>query len=178
MPYGYFICNGLHQAKDYPKKKMISTLMIEGSQDESQEEDSGKENACMRLNPLQLLNAIRSEELPYSRLLYVNINIRGEKLLALIDSSVTNNFIVERLVRDFGLAVEACNHQIKAVNLVAQVVHSMASGVQIFIGNWNGKANFISMPLDDFDIILAIEFLVQCKDVVMPYLNELFVMDE
>lgn len=58
------------------------------------------------------------------------------------------------------------------------MVHDIISGVQIFVGSWNGKANFISMPLDDFDVILGIEFLVRYKSVVMPHLNMLFVMDE
>lgn len=66
----------------------------------SQEEDSGLENVVMRLNPLQLLNVIRSKELPYPGLLYVNINNVREKLLALVDSGAINIFIAEKLVRN------------------------------------------------------------------------------
>lgn len=146
---------------------MISALITKESQGESQEEDFGSKKVTRRLNPLQLLNAICSKELLYPGLLFMNINIGCKKLLTLVDSGATNKFVVERLVRNLGL-----------VNLVTQVVHGMALGVQSFVSFWNGKANFISIALNDFDIILGIEFLVEFKGVVMPHLNRLFVMDK
>lgn len=90
MQSGCFICNGPLWARDCPKKEIISALMTE----KSQKEDSGSKKASIRLNPLQLLNAICSEELLYLGLLYMNVNLRGEKLLALVDLGATNNFIM------------------------------------------------------------------------------------
>lgn len=49
----------------------------------------------------------------------MNINIGGKQLLALVDSGASNNFIVERLVKDLGLIVGARNYRIRAVNLLA-----------------------------------------------------------
>lgn len=36
----------------------------------------------------------------------------------------------------------------------------------------------MAIPLDDFDLILGLDFLVKAKAVVMPHLNGVMIMDE
>ena len=41
--------------------------------------------------------------------------------------------------------------------------------VDLVAGPWKGKCNMIVIPLDDFDVILRIEFLLQAKVFVSSY---------
>lgn len=49
--------------------------------------------------------------------------------------------------------------------------------MELQIGGWKGTTNFTVAPLDDFKVVLGIEFL-EPTDVPMPYLGTLGIMDE
>lgn len=48
--------------------------------------------------------------------MYVETKINGGKVLALVDSGASHNFMTEREARRLDLAVKAYNSKIKAVN--------------------------------------------------------------
>ena len=66
----------------------------------------------------RLLNAITSVKVPQlqNTLMYVETKINGGKVLALVDSGASHNFMTEREARRLDLAVKAYNSKIKAVN--------------------------------------------------------------
>lgn len=51
-------------------------------------------------------------------------------------------------------------------------------GVAIRVGAWNGKIYLFAIPLDDFELILGVDFLVGPKAAVIPHLDGLMIMDE
>ena len=59
-----------------------------------------------------------------------------------------------------------------------KVVNSIAKPIQrstvctLKVGSWEDQCNFMVVPLDDFDLILGIEFLILAKVMVAPYLEE------
>ncbi|XP_072953162.1 uncharacterized protein [Typha angustifolia] len=61
----------------------------------------------------------------------------------------------------------------KAVNLKSQPITRQVKDVHIAIGSWRAKANFMVVPLDDFQVILGIEFLQTARGVPMLFLNAL-----
>lgn len=63
--------------------------------EKSKEEELDPDNA-MRINPLQLVDAIYSEKVHYSGLMYLKIDIGGSELLVVVNSGVTKNFITEK----------------------------------------------------------------------------------
>ena len=54
----------------------------------------------------------------------------------------------------------------------------MAKNMAIQTGDWKGTIDFLSVPLDDFDFILGIDFFQRAKVALLPYLNGLLIMDE
>ena len=46
------------------------------------------------------------------------------------------------------------------------------------MGNWEGNYKLLCVPLDDFDLILGIDFFLKAKVALLPYLGGLMIMDE
>lgn len=83
-PVGYFICDGLHRVRDCPKKEKINALI-------ATDEDNNELETPARVNPLQLLNAIQVET--HKGLMYVEMVMGEQKVVALVDSGETHNFV-------------------------------------------------------------------------------------
>ena len=85
QPSGCFIYDGPHRARDRPRKEKLNAIIAKDG------ENSGSE-APTRATPLQLLTVIRVE-ITHKRLMYVELLIGGQKIVALVDSGATHNFI-------------------------------------------------------------------------------------
>ena len=46
------------------------------------------------------------------------------------------------------------------------------------IGYWKGTCNLLYVPLDDFDLIIGIDFLLRAKVALIPHLGGLVVLEE
>ena len=169
-PSGCFICDGPHRARDCPKKKKLNVLMAEDG------EDSGAE-VLTRANPLQLLNAMRAEAI-HRGLMYVELLTGGQKIVALVDSGATHNFVSTKEEARLGLKLAKDDNKLKAVNSQAQETHGMEKNMAIQMGDWKGTIDFLSVPLDDFDFILGNDFFQRAKVALFPDLNGLLIMDE
>ena len=64
----------------------------------------------------------------------------------------------------------------KVVNSKAKQISGLAKGVPIKIGTWRGSTNMMAVPLDDFQVILGMEFMHATKLVPMSFLNSLYMM--
>lgn len=64
---------------------------------ESSKEDKTDLDSPKSINPLQLVNVIHYEKVPFSSLMHVKIAIGSGKLQAMVDFGAMNNFIAERL---------------------------------------------------------------------------------
>ena len=169
-PSGCFICDGPHRARDCPKNEKLNALRAEDG------EDSGAE-APTRASPLQLLNAMRAEA-THRGLMYVELLTGGQKIVALVDSGATHNFISTREAARLGLKLAKDDSKLKAVNNQAQETHGMAKNMAIQLGDWKGMVDFLTVPLDDFDFILGNDFFQRAKVALLSHLNGLLIMDE
>ena len=104
----YYICDGPHRARDCPKKEKLNALMAEDG------EDNGAE-VPTRANPLQLLNAIRAEA-THRGLMYVDFLTGGQKIVALVDSGATHNFISTKEATRLRLKLSKDDSKLKAIN--------------------------------------------------------------
>lgn len=59
----------------------------------------------------------------------------------------------------------------KAVNSVANPIHGVAKNVNT--DEWNGRLDFTVTPMDDFSLVLGMDFLHTSKAVAMPHLSSL-----
>ena len=82
------------------------------------------------------------------------------------------------MAKPLGLNPGKISSKIKAVNFEAQSMASVAKNMAISLGNWRGHMDLMVVPLDDFDIILDIDFMCNAKVAVLPHLGGMLIMDE
>ena len=122
-PSGCFICDGPHRARDFPNKEKLNALM------EEDEEDNRGEGP-IRANPLQLLNVVRAE-VTHKGLTYVELLTGGQKIVALVDSGATHNFVSTKEAARLRLKLTKDDSKLKAVNSQAQEMQGMAKNMAI-----------------------------------------------
>ncbi|KAK0587323.1 hypothetical protein LWI29_021003 [Acer saccharum] len=118
--------------------------------------------ASPHVNPLQLLNTITVEKQTFKGLMYVTAQVNGKDIRAMLDRSATNNFVAQREVDRLGLKLSGNNSQIKAMNSMAKPVHGVAEKT-LRIASWQGSCSMMVVHLDNFDLIISIEFFVNAK---------------
>nr|GEW43303.1 hypothetical protein [Tanacetum cinerariifolium] len=66
---------------------------------------------------------------------------------------------------------------IKAVNSLAKIIYGVAKDVRAKIGEWEGTIDLAVVPIDDFKVVLRLEFLDRVRAFPMPFANSLCILD-
>ena len=130
------------------------------------------------MNPLQLLNAINGENQPHKTLMHVQVLLNGIRVKVMVDSGATHNFVATSEASRLDLKLVDDDNRIKAVNSKAQRIHGIAKDVLLQVGEWKGKINLLCVPLDDFNLILGIDFFLKSKAALIPHLGGLMILEE
>ncbi|RVW62237.1 hypothetical protein CK203_064477 [Vitis vinifera] len=158
-----FLCDGPHWARDCPKRKALNAMIEENEQE-------GQGDA--KVGSLQLLNALKAKpmpKMPQSKgLMYVEALVNGKATKAWWTQVLQHNFVSEDEARRLELQASKEGGWLKAVNSAAKPSHGVARGVTIHIGSWEGRVNFTVAPMDDFKIVLGMDFLQKVKAVPLP----------
>ncbi|KAK3003091.1 hypothetical protein RJ639_018592 [Escallonia herrerae] len=112
-------------------------------------------------------------DVPGKGLMYVDIKVNGKAIRAMVDTGATHNYISSTEVERLGLTLEKGCGRVKAINSASQPVAGIARSVLIKIGPYEGRTNFSVVIMDDFKLILGLEFLRDTKTTVMPCTNSL-----
>ncbi|KAK2989232.1 hypothetical protein RJ640_029530 [Escallonia rubra] len=115
----------------------------------------------------------KKSDVPGKGLMYVDIKVNGKAIRAMVDTGATHNYISSTEVERLGLTLEKGYIRVKAINSAAQPVAGIARSVLIKIGPYEGRTNFSVVIMDDFKLILGLEFLRDTKTTVMPCTNSL-----
>lgn len=176
-----FLCNGPHRVAECPHKQALNALQasVPSASQEQEEEDEEP----TRMGALRLLNAVKKQadetkKAPQKGLMYVDLKVNGKATRAMVDTGATHNFVSGTEATRLGLKLEKDSSRMKAVNSEAQPTHGVAKSVPIKLGPWEGRANFTAVPLDDFQVILGMEFLRDTKAVPMPFASSMCIMGE
>ena len=110
--------------------------------------------------------------------MYVKIRANDRKIVVILHSSATNTFVADRLVTQLGLRLSNSQMSMKAVNVKAQRILGMAYSVPMVLDKWQGKQDLLVVTLDNFDIILGLDFLKRAKIVLMPHLDRILLANE
>ncbi|GMQ12089.1 hypothetical protein CsSME_00054546 [Camellia sinensis var. sinensis] len=165
-----FICDGPHWARDCPKRKNLSAML------EKQEMEEQGHMGC-----LQLLNALKANPVPANNkdrsLMYVNANINGKATQVMVDTGASHNFIKDEEAKRLGLKVDKGQGWLKTVNAEAKPLNGIARGVELHLGTWQGKVDFSVAQMDDFNIVLGMEFLRQFNVVPLPRYNSMCILE-
>ena len=168
-----FLCDGPHWARECPKRKALNALI---------ERETEQEGDDAHMGSMQLLNALKvktaKEQLQSKGLMYVQAEVNGMSTKAMIDTGATHNFVSEEEARRLKLQTSKEAGWLKAVNSAAKPSQGVAREVTTKIGPWEGKVNFTVVPMDDFNIVLGMDFLRQVKAVPLPFLRSLAILEE
>lgn len=110
--------------------------------------------------------------------MHVHVVVNGLQVKDVVDSGVTHNFMATKKASKLGLKLEDDTNQIKTVNSKAQKIHGVSKNVLMQVGDQNGTCSLLCVPLDDFNLILGIDFVLKAKMALISYLGGLMVLDE
>lgn len=158
-----FFCDGPHYARDCPTKGQKT---VAGMQQQSGEEkvDEAPEKVC-RMGTLQLLNTLETQDASETKnLMFVDVEIHGRSISALVDTGATHNFMSEDIAKELGVVMTKKGKGLmKSVNAQAKQIIGVARGVRVKINTWVGWLNFSIVEMDDYPIVLGMEFLKEAK---------------
>ena len=155
-----------------PQEEKLSALV---TADDKANTDS---DSTSRVNPLQLLNAISGENQPHKTLMHVQVLLNGIRVKTMVDSGAMHNFVATSEALRLDLKLVNDDSWIKAVNNKAQRIQGISKDVLLQVGEWNGKINLLCVPLDDFNLILGIDFFLKSKAALIPHLGGLMILEE
>ncbi|GFY94853.1 hypothetical protein Acr_10g0002380 [Actinidia rufa] len=169
-----FLCDGNHFARDCPKRSKLSALIRDDEEEPHQEE--------AKVGSLRLLDAIKAQvgksKAPRKGRMYVEAKVRGFSTRALIDTGASHNFIEVKEAKRLGLQLKEEPGWIKAVNTEARSIYGVARGVRLHIGEWCGQVDFTVVPMDDYPIVLGMEFLDGVRAFPIPFAETMCIMGE
>ncbi|ERM97128.1 hypothetical protein AMTR_s00126p00075310, partial [Amborella trichopoda] len=97
---------------------------------------------------------------------------------AMVETGVTHNLLSDREAAPLSLTLAGDTSKMKVVNLVAKSVVGIIKDVLAKVGNLNGQISLMAMPLDEFKVILQLDFLMLAKESVVPHLGVVAIMDK
>ncbi|KAK4391962.1 Transposon Ty3-G Gag-Pol polyprotein [Sesamum angolense] len=142
--------DGKFKKKKHQERGKLNALVAEADDDEG---------GSPRVNPLQLVSALQERPPTQKGLMYVRVQINGKAVMAMLDSGATHNFVADREIQKLGLTLAQHSSRIKAVNSEAKPIQGMAC-VELKVGAWTGQCKLLVVPLDDFDVILGMDFML------------------
>ncbi|KAL0462642.1 UNVERIFIED_CONTAM: hypothetical protein Slati_0151800 [Sesamum latifolium] len=109
-------------------------------------------------------------------LMFVDVKIHGKPIRAMVDTKATHNYLASTKVERLGLVLEKGVGRVNAINLAAQPIVGVAKCVLIKVGPFGGKTNLSVVVMDDFQLILRLDFLRDTCTAVLPHVDSLMMM--
>ncbi|MFQ6636416.1 hypothetical protein Gotur_012939 [Gossypium turneri] len=139
-----YFCKGLHMKRDCPKVSSVSAIL----RNDKPEEAKPIEEKPSRVNLMVLIPKKRNGK---EGLMFVDINIAGQKRRALIDTGASDLFILEKAAR------------------------KLVWNVELQIDEWKGKEEFEVIELDDYDYVLGLNFLDRIQTILYPWADQIHI---
>ncbi|KAL0352240.1 UNVERIFIED_CONTAM: hypothetical protein Scaly_1612700 [Sesamum calycinum] len=109
-------------------------------------------------------------------LMFVDVKIHGKPVRAMIDTGATHNYLENAEVERLSVVLEKGVRRVKAVNSAAQPIAGVAKSMLIKVGPFQGKTNLSVVLMDDFKLILELEFLRDTCTTVLPHVDSLMML--
>ena len=109
--------------------------------------------------------------------MYVSVKINGQSVCVLLDTGATHNFLSIDEAKRLSLKAIKEGGTMKVVNSPAKPIVGIAQGVHMTLGMWSEKLDFSIVPMDDFKIVLGMEFFDQVHAFPLLATNSLSILD-
>ncbi|MBA0754908.1 hypothetical protein Gogos_019856, partial [Gossypium gossypioides] len=156
---------------DCPKVSLVSAI----KRNDEPKEAKSIEGKPSRVNSIVLIPNKRNGK---KRLMFVDINIVGQKRSALIDTEASDLFISEKATRKLGLSIKKSNRKIKTVNFEEAPTMGVVQNVELQISEWKGKEDFEVIQLDDYDYVLNLNFLDRIQTILYPWADQIHIITD
>ncbi|CAN6676628.1 unnamed protein product [Malus baccata var. baccata] len=170
-----YLCDGPHMMRDCPQKKALKAMAFK--------EDKAEESNDASMGCIRLLNAIQTT-LPQPKAqvgggsLFVDIKTGDKTTRVLVDTGATHNFMTSEEATRLGLRVTKEPGSVKTVNFAATPIVGVSRNVQVDIGTWKGKIDFTVVKMDDYGVVIGLEFMDKVRAFPIPFYNIFCILDD
>ncbi|CAN6567559.1 unnamed protein product [Malus baccata var. baccata] len=170
-----YLCDDPHMMRDCPQKKALKAMAFK--------EDKADESNDARMGCIRLLNAIQTT-LPQPKAqveggsLFVDVKTGDKTTRVLVDMGATHNFMTSEEATRLGLRVTKEPGSVKTVNSAATPIVGVARNVQVDIGTWKGKIDFTVVKMDDYGVVIGLEFMDKVRAFPIPFYNIFCILDD
>ncbi|KAI3440852.1 3'-5' exonuclease domain-containing protein [Psidium guajava] len=165
------ICKGGHWTQLCPKKNQGKTLYSVVTKEGKEEEQKKEEPKEMWLGVMQKINTMRPGSPPKpspsaQTLYFVDVKAYEKTLQALVDTGATDVFLSSEAAKWLKLRIDPSDRWYKPVNADDIPAIGVARGVKIKVGDWTDRLDFEVIPLDDYDMILGMDFFDRAEAII------------
>ncbi|CAL2267189.1 unnamed protein product [Prunus armeniaca] len=161
-----YLCDGAHMIRDCPQKKALNAMNQEKEEEAEREVGMG---AIHRFNALQAKGA--QPQVQAKGVMFVDAMVNGKTTRCLVDTGASHNFMSVQEAKRLGCRVSKEAGSMKTVNSTAKPIDGVARGVELHIATWKGVADFSMISMDDYDVVLGMEFMDKVKAFSIPFYN-------
>ncbi|XP_008230434.1 PREDICTED: uncharacterized protein K02A2.6-like [Prunus mume] len=161
-----YLCDGVHMMWDCPQKKALNAMNQEKEEEADREARMG---AIHRFNALQAKGA--QPQVQAKGVMFVDAVVNGKTTRCLVDTGASHNFMSVQEAKRLGYRVSKEAGSMKTVNSTAKSIDGVARGVELHIAAWKGVADFSVILMDDYDVVLGMEFMDEVKAFPIPFYN-------
>uniref|UniRef100_A0A803MYN9 Retrotransposon gag domain-containing protein n=1 Tax=Chenopodium quinoa TaxID=63459 RepID=A0A803MYN9_CHEQI len=168
---GCYLCGGPHWARDFPGRQKLSAIIASGGESSGDDAQMGSLRlfSSVRATPKaeESTKVVKVSTLPRPKgsLMFVDTLVNGRASKALVDCGASHNFITEKEAMKLGIKYTKEPGRIKTVNTSPVPILGVAHKVPICLGQWSGTINLTVVHMDDFSLVLGLEFI----DTVRPF---------
>lgn len=108
----------------------------------------------------------------------MEVFLNGRTTKAMVDTGATHNFITETEAARLGLKITPWDGWIKTVNASARRLGGVAKDVDMVLGARKGPVDFSVAPMDDFQVVLGMDFMRKVSAVVMSSFNSVCIFNK
>ncbi|CAA0808187.1 Uncharacterized mitochondrial protein AtMg00860 [Striga hermonthica] len=110
--------------------------------------------------------------------MYMETQVNGKPTKALVDTGASHNFITKEEATSLGLSWTEKSGWLMIVNANARRLEGAASNVELRLGTWQGCVNFSVAPMDDFKVVLGVDFLRHVTAIPMPSFSTICILEK
>ncbi|KAL4576292.1 hypothetical protein LXL04_012384 [Taraxacum kok-saghyz] len=149
-----YLCDAPYLIRECPKRKVFSSVVV------AEEEGEGAHMSSMRLlNTLSKGGTKTTHETKGGSLMFVEAKVCGRNSKALVDSGATHSFMAEDEARKLGIHYVKEKGWLKVVNSPYRPILRVSRGLPMKIADWEGTVDVIIVPMDDYRMVLGMDFL-------------------